>query len=342
MPAPYGVDMHVDEVLTSFSIEYGPKSQDYIADKVFPTVPTKHKTNIYRKWSKSDLRRTDVKRRAPGTEAPKTGWSFSHDTFAVQNYAVRHDIDDQERANADSSFGSIDQRATKRLTRQMMLFKELQWSASYFKEGVWGRDLEGVDKTDEDNEALAEGEFLKWDNSLSNPRKDMQRWVQQMVLDSGGFKPNFAVIGQDVMTQLEEHPRVLEMYKYTRGGVLTQDLLASYIGLPKLYVPNSSYTDVGFEGDAATQDALAAYKWIFSPTSILLGYAPSSPSVDEPSAGYCFNWTGYPGGNGGIHTRKWRNEPIRSDSIEVESAWDFRVVCKDMGIFMQNVVDPLN
>ena len=339
MPNPYGVDMHVDEVLTSFSIEYGPKSQDYIADKVFPTVPTKHKTNRYRKWSKSDLRRTDVRRRAPGTEAPKTGWSFDHDSFYTENYAVRHDIDDQERANADQSFGSLDQRATKRLTRQMMLFKELQWAASYFKPGIWHKDLTGVNGTP--STAPGSPEFLKWDNALANPRKDMLKLVRDMTLQSGGFKPNFAVMGQDVLVQLEEHPRIQEMWKYNNTGPIKQDWLANYIGLPKLYIPNSSFTEVGFEGDMKIQDDLAVYKWIFSPTSILLGYAPSAPAVDEPSAGYCFNWTGYPGGNGGIHTRKWRNEPIRSDSIEVESAWQFRVVCPDMGIFMEDVVNPL-
>ena len=338
MPLQFGQDYHVNQVLTNFSIEYGPKSQEFIADKVFPTVPTEHMTNLYLKWSTSDLRRTDVKRRAPGTEAAKTAWSHDHDTFKVQNYAVRHDIDDQTRGNLDDVHKNLDQRATKRLTRQMMLFKELQWAASYFKPGVWATDLGGVDTAPSTSPGSTE--FRKWDNALSTPRKDIQRLVRKMVLATG-YKPNFAVMGQDILLQLEEHPAILDMYKYNVPGPMTEDRLAKYLGLPKIYTPASSFTDVGFEGDMKIQDAMATYKWIFSPTSILLGYATASPARDEPTAGACFNWTGYPGGSGGIVTKKMRNDMIASDVIQVETAYDFKVVCPDMAIYMEDVVSPL-
>jgi len=332
MPNPVGSDVHVNQPLTSISVAYGVSKDTYIADKVFPTIKCDKRSDLYRRWSKSDLRRTDVKRRAPGTETPGTGSSFTWDTFYCHTYGLHEDIDDQRRANDDDALG-IDARATKRITDQMYLYKELAWAASYFKPGIWGTEFQGVSSA-----TPGSGQFTQWDNATSDPISFVDEMKQEFALQSGGREPNVMVAGQSVFRKMKQHPLILDLYKYTRGGVLTQDLLASVLGVDKLYVPKASYTDVGRGIDMETQDAQATYNWIFNPNDVLWAYTPSAPAVDEPAAGYTFTWTGYVGGSGGHRIKKFRQELIAADRIEIESSFDFRVVCKDMGLYLKDVV----
>ena len=64
MPNPTQSDLHVNAPLTNVSIAYMQDPNDFIARKVFPTVPVKKQSDLYWKFSKSDVRRTDVQRRA--------------------------------------------------------------------------------------------------------------------------------------------------------------------------------------------------------------------------------------------------------------------------------------
>jgi hypothetical protein len=76
-----------------------------------------------------------------------------------------------------------------------------------------------------------------------------------------------------------------------------------------------------------------------SSKSALLAYAPASPSLMTPSAGYTFTWNGYLGGNSeGIKIKRFRMEHIASDRVEAEMTYDMKVVCPDMGVFVKDAV----
>ena len=62
MPFPTQSDLHINAPLTNVSVAYKQNASDYIADKVFPKVPVSKQSDLYWKYSKSDWRRTDVKR----------------------------------------------------------------------------------------------------------------------------------------------------------------------------------------------------------------------------------------------------------------------------------------
>src|SRR3954469_3722543 len=104
MPNPTQSDLHVNAPLTNVSVAYVQSADSYIADKIFPKVPVNKQSDLYHKYSKSDWRRTRVKKRAPGTESPGVGWTTDTDTYFADVYAVHKDIDDQTRANADANF----------------------------------------------------------------------------------------------------------------------------------------------------------------------------------------------------------------------------------------------
>jgi hypothetical protein len=139
---------------------------------------------------------------------------------------------------------------------------------------------------------------------------------------------------------LKNHPDLIDRIKYTQKGVVTEDLIASLFGIPKLVVSYASKVtnDVRIN-DARTQDAAATYEFLADTKSALLAYTPPSPSLLTPAAGYTFIWNGYHAGNSqGIRVKQFRMEHIAADRIEGEMTYDQKVVSADMGIFLNTVV----
>lgn len=325
MPNPTQADLHVNVPLTNVSVAYMQSADTYIADKVFPRVPVKKQSDLYWKYSKSDWRRTDVKKRAPSTESPGVGWTVTTDQYFCSVYAVHKDIDDQLRANADSNF-SLDKDSTEFVTNQLLLKRDLDWNAAYMADNVW--ETEYVGTTD----------FDKWDAAGSDPIDNVAEWILNF-RKLTGFKPNFMVLGADVMRALKQHPDIIDRIKYTQRGIVTEDLIATLFDVDKLYTSYATQATGPAIPDADAQDAAATFAFITPTKSALMGYSPSSPSLLTPAAGYTFTWSGYLGGNSqGIKVKRFRMEHIASDRIEAEQTYDQKVVCPDLGVWVKNAV----
>lgn len=331
---PSPADVHVNAPLTTVSIAYIQSADSFIADKVFPKVTVKHQSDLYRRYSKSQWRRTDVKKRAPATETPGVGWTYDMDQYFTHVYGVHKDIDDQTRANADSVF-NLDKEATEFITNQHLLKRDLDWTARYMKAGVWATEKAGVAGA-----PVSTAEFQQWDQAGSDPIGDVSMWLIDFRRISG-FAPNVCVMGAYVMAALKQHADIIERIKYTQRGVVTEDLIATLFDIDELYISYATVATGPETGDARTEDAAAAYDFIGPGTDVLFAYAPRSASLMTPSAGYTFTWGGYLGGNAeGIRIKRFRMEPIASDRIEAEQTYEMKVVCPDMGLYIEDAVAP--
>jgi hypothetical protein len=331
MPNPTQADLHVNVPLTNVSVAYMQDTATFIADKVFPRVPVQHQSDIFWKYSKSDWRRTDVQKRAPGTETAGTGYRVLTDSYFAQVFGVHKDIDDQVRANADSNW-NLDRDSTKFVTNQLLLRRDLDWNAKFFTTGVWGTDYTGVASGATGNQ------FIQWNDGASDPIVQFTNLQTAFVLQAGR-KANTLVLGADAITQLKNHPDIIDRIKYTQRGVVTTDLLASLFDVDKVLVSYASSTTVAESNDAAVQDAAATYSFMSNSKSALLCYTPSAPSMMTPASGYIFTWNGYLAGNSyGIRMKNFRMEHIAADRIEGEMTYDMKVVSPDMGIFLTSAV----
>lgn len=331
MPNPTQSDLHVNQPLTNVSVAYMQDSATFIADKIFPRVPVQKQSDLFWRYSKSDWRRTDVQKRAPGTESAGIGYKVDTDTYYAQVYAVHKDIDDQVRANADSNW-SLDKDSTKFVTNQLLLKRDLDWNNTYFKTGVWASDKTGVASSPSTNQ------FLQWNDAASDPIVQFANLQTEFVLQSGR-KANTLVLGAEAITALKNHPDIIDRIKYTQRGVVTTDLLASLFDVDKILVSYASYTSVAEGTDADVQDAAASYAFMSNSKGALLCYTPSAPSLMTPAAGYIFTWNGYLAGNSfGIRMKNFRMEHIAADRIEGEMTYDMKVVSPDMGVFLASAI----
>lgn len=331
MPNPTQSDLHVNVPLTNVSVAYMQDKSTFVADKVFPRVPVQKQSDLYWKYSKSDWRRTDAQKRAPGTETVGTGWRVDTGQYFAQVWGVHKDIDDQIRANADSNW-SLDRDSTTFVTNQLLLRRDLDWNDAYFKTGVWGTDLAGVASSPNSTQ------FLQWSDAASDPIVQFANLQTEFILQAGR-KANTLVLGAETITALKNHPDIIDRIKYTQRGVVTTDLLASLFDVDKVLVSYASYTNVAERNDAREQDANASYSFMTNSKGALLCYTPDTPSLMTPAAGYTFTWNGYLAGNQyGIRIKNFRMEHIAADRIEGEMTYDMRVVSPDMGIFLASAV----
>jgi len=331
MPNPVQSDLHVNVPLTNVSVAWMQDKATFIADKVFLRVPVSKQSDLYWKYTKSDWRRTDVQKRAPGTESAGAGWKNDTGQYFAEVYAIHKDLDDQTRSNADS-YWNLDKDATLFVTNQLLLKRDLDWNNAYFKTGVWGTDYTGVAASPTGNQ------FLQWNDAASDPIVQFQNLQTGFVLQSGR-KANTLVLGADTITQLKNHPDIIDRIKYTQKGVVSTDLLASLFDVEKVLVSYASYTSVAEQADGRSQDTAATYSFMSNSKSALLCYTPSSPSLMTPAAGYIFTWNGYLAGNSyGIRMKNFRMEHIAADRIEGEMTYDMKVIAPEMGIYLSNAV----
>ena len=144
-----------------------------------------------------------------------------------------------------------------------------------------------------------------------------------------GYRPNKLVCGVQAFTELKNNSDVLDRIKYTQQGTATEGLLASLLGLEEVLVARAIR-------NTANEGATASYSRIYGASNALLAYAPKTPSLMHPSLGYTFTWSGYQGSNQGQRVSRFRMDHLRSDRIEMEMAYDQKLVSSSLGFFFTN------
>ena len=91
--------------------------------------------------------------------------------------------------------------------------------------------------------------------------------------------------------------------------------------------------------NTAAQGATDSLSFVFGSNDAALYYVPETAGLMEPSAGYMFNFTGVEGGNAsGLRVLNYRIDHKHSQRIEALTAFDFKVVSSQLGVFFSNCV----
>ena len=317
---------HIDRALTNISVAYMQGDDAFIADKVFPTINVTKQSDVYFKYSKADMFRNEVQERGRGAESAGGNWNVElADPYYCRKYAFHYDITQEERVNYDKPL-DVERDTTEWLSQKMLLKRELDFADKFFKTGVWGKDVQ------------ADGTAVKkWSDQMSDPVKQINDLMLEMA-EASGKKPNFAIMAPDVLYALKNHEAIMDRIKYTQKGIITLDLIASLFELDKIFVPWGIFNDgpqtPGY--DEVKTDMNFIYKG-----KMLLGYRATRPSLKQPTAGYIFAWTGLEGASsyGSRMVRiKMDQLGLGTERLEMEMAYDQKVICKDMGMFLYDLV----
>lgn len=327
MSLPTPTDVHVNRPLTNISVAYIQSQSRFIADRIFPSVPVAKQSDRYFIYTKGDWFRTEAQLRAPASESAGSGWRLDNTpTYFADVLAVHKDLDDQTLANADAPL-NMQRDATMWLTQQLLLKRDIDFAATYFTTGVWGRDKQGVAA------APAGQQFLQWNQAGSTPIEDINAEVVYLSEQTGTDPTQYQLtITPYVLDVLRNHADILDRIKYTQRGIVTTDLLAALFGVKRVNVAWAT-NNTAAEGAAETMAFIA-------PKVALLTYSPDSPSLMQPSAGYIFTWTGLLGSGAQTGTRisNMRMPLRKANRLEAEMSYDMKLVSADCGIYFYDAV----
>jgi len=314
MPQPTQSAVHVDAILTNMSVAYMNEADSFIANKVFPTVNVQKQSDKYFTYTQADFYRDQAKTRADGTESAGSGYGLSTATYSSAVWALHKDIGDQVRANSDAPLDP-DMDATRFLTHQMMIRQERDWASNFFTTGVW--DTDSTPST-------------LWSASGSDPIGDIETG-KNTILSNTGYLANTLVLSYNDYSILKNHADFVDRFKYTSADSIGPDLMARILEVDRVLVMKGVY-------NSAAEGASASYAQIGDKDALLCYVAPQA-GLMTASAGYNFVWTGVGGGLGtSTAVSRFRMDHLRSDRLEIESAWDFKVVGAPLGYFFSNAV----
>lgn len=318
---------HIDRALTNMSVAYMQDENSFIANKVFPRIPVKKQSDVYFIYNKGDFFRDEARVRGGASESVGGEYGIeAADPYYAKVYSFHKDVTEQERANSDEPL-MCDQDATDFVTQKMLIKREVNWASKFFVTGVWGTEIEGVDATPADSEAI------KFDDDSSDPIKTVTDQIVTMASQTG-FRPNTLVLSPHVFYALKNHADILDRIKYTQKGIVTADLLATLFEVERVFVPWGVV-------NSAKQGGTDDIDFIMGKHALLC-YVNPRPALKKPSAGYTFTWTGF-NGSGEFGNRVVRLPMdvlgLGTERIEGEIAFDHKVIASDCGVFFKDIVD---
>jgi hypothetical protein len=206
--------------------------------------------------------------------------------------------------------------------------------STFFQTGVWSMTKTGVAAGPIANQ------FLQWNDANSTPIESLREWKLEFQLQSGGFRPNIMVMPRRVFDVLLDHPDIIDRVKYgqTPGAPAQSNLsvMSQLLELDQVFISDAIKNTA--DSSAPGQTRVETLSFMVD-KACLLAYKPRAPGLMTPAAAYNFAWSGFIGGSGlGTRVKRFRQEAISSDRIEMESAFTMKVVGADLGMYIPSAV----
>jgi hypothetical protein len=327
--APDQGSVFVVPELNTISVGYMLAQDEFIADKLIPSVTVDVQEGKYAEYPRGYFFRDEMKPRADGAESAGSGFEINfNSSYKANVYAYHVDAGPQMRANAKSI--DIDNTCTMLATRKAKIKREKFFYDNFFKTGVWATQVQG--KTSGGGGVA--GTDLSWADANAKPLSQMKKAIRD-ALELTGFRVTKATFSGRAWDVFSEHRNVVNRINagQTPGGPaeISTEQLARWLKLDAVYV--SEALVAGNNEGSASEDTLSFMDT--AEDAVLLTFTPKTPSKLTPSAFYFFDWqadnlvSAY-----GTAVSRWWNQDRKSMRFEIEMATDPKKVAADCGIWM--------
>lgn len=314
MPLPTINDVRpVNPVMTNLSIGF--KNEAFYADELFPPVEVSEKSGTYFIWTRDYwFRREAGSQRAATGPYTRLGVGVSTDTYRAEEYGYEELVADSVR-KASQTPEALDTVAVQHLTEMLQIEIEKQAAADGFVTGIWGTST-----------TLTAGD--QWSDLANSDPIANADTAERTIRRNTGQEPNVMLIGALVWESLKEHPLILDKYKHTQTGIMTEALVAAALGVETLRVMKSVE-------NTAAEGATYVGADIWTDNVLFLRRTPS-PGLMVPNGGYRFVWNEKDNFPWAIES--YRDEPIRSDVHRIFSHWDNEITASQLGYMYLDAV----
>lgn len=306
-------------VLTNVAMSFAQSSDLFFAHRLFPDVSVNEQSGRYNVWDRADANRDSFRVVGPSSQYPMGEARLSKDAYACNVLKYSEMISDEARAN--SSIINLQMKASERVALKAMLRRDRHLAENFFKTGVWTGGTGGTDVTPS----------TKWDNASTNPIPGIKTEIRLLQKKAGLSRRNIKMLlTPEVFDAMTENPIIFARWENVQPAMVTEQMIAQLLGIGEVIVGESIYATSEEGSDTPETD------FVLSGEKALLVAVTPSPSIDTPSAGYTFTWTGL--NPGGLMIDNLDRRDLDSLQVKGRQAFDMKATATDLGVFFDNVL----
>lgn len=326
MPYATGAALHHDRPLAQLAIAaFSTQDENFIGDRLFPAVQGLGKqSDRYFKFDPDAWLRAEETIRAPRTKAREVNWTVSSDSYFADNHALSTSIPLEDLANADQAL-MLRENAAKLVTGLLRLGQEIR-IANIVTSGTQCGSyvvLSGVGSS----------AYAQWTNVQSADILGQVNTAHAFVRGRTGMVPNTAVMDWDSFQLARRNERLLNMFRYTSGGELSEDQVKTVLKVSTLLI-GKGVKNTAKEGQALTLSNI----WS---DGCWLGYVNPNPTgMQTATFGLRFPWRNpiYPDNFAVLRNTYAGAGEEKVEVVEVGHFQDEKVVGKDLGYLISDTV----
>lgn len=297
MPLP--TQLHRDKALEQVSVAYMPN--EFIADRLVPTVPVKHESDVYYVYDQ-DISSMPETLRADGSPSRQATYNLSTSSYRLEEHSINDIVTDRSRNNSDKAL-KLEVDATEILTRKILIRREYECASVVFNSSNFSN-----------SQSLSSGAAWTSNTTTSSPIINIDSATSKIIASSG-FTPNRVVMDDASYRACKNHVSIQDRVKYTSADSITENMLAKLFDVQEVLV-GRAIRDTSDEGLSADM----GFIWT---NCAFVAYMETSPGLKKASAMYKFQGVG---AGSPYVVNKWRDNPRKGDVIEVSSMFQFKPV----------------
>ena len=263
-------DVHIDVPLSNMAV-MAFNGGNLIGEALFPPVPVDKQSDKYYVMNKADwLRLPDTTLRGPKQSPRRVEFSVSSESYYALNYALAGENAFEALANADRAI-QLRRRTAMFVTNVLRRSKEQRIASKVTSISNLGS-------------GVALSGTSKWSDYANSDPVAAVNTAHAFIRGVTGFTGNVAVIDYDTMVTLRRHPVLLDMYKYTQGGQVTDGQIAEQFRVSRIIIADAIKENAREGGTSSMTNMWGNYCGIFH-------VEPASTMEDVMTFGQTFRWT---------------------------------------------------
>lgn len=314
MPKVTGKGVYYDRPLSNMSVDYRP--ENFIADKLFPTVNVPKQSGTYYVYSQADNLRIEDAYRAPGVPPLRVTYGVGSANFFCPNYMLKDTVPWEDIKNADPGF-----KLTERSSRAFSIKDTLMLGMEY---RVAALAVAGVGSSS----AVASA----WtDKTNSDPLSNMFT-AFDVVEDLTGKRVNRVAMSGYAWKHFRRNSKVKnELFGESGAGessgrIVTIDRAKALLEVDEILIGGTYY-------NASEEEQSMSLNQIWD-ENVICYVAPSAPRKDVPSFGYSFNWTAM---GTAMQAKIRQDEDAEAEEVRLGYYQTEKIVDANLGFLISNV-----
>jgi hypothetical protein len=220
--------MHIDSIMTNFSLQY--RNEEMIWTALAPIVPVGKRSDKYFKYAKANSFRLFDDKIGPKSFANEIDWDVATDNYSVKDHALADWVTQEEIDNADTPLEP--ERDSNEFINMMLDVAQEKRVADLFTAAA---------NYPSGNKVTLAG-ATQWTGASDNPIKDIQDAIEACFR-----RANTLWFGVDAWLVYRRLPEVLDAVKAASrfqtnaGGLATQSEVAALFDVEKVVVGRGRY-----------------------------------------------------------------------------------------------------